>query len=140
MLEPAIPPPTMTTRARSLTAVAPRVPPSALAHVLVDAAARAQRQVDVAVGVDPAPVPRPRVPPRHDGAARVHEADPRREPVHAPLADVEDPVAVDRDVEGPPEVGPDREESPVGGEHLDAVVLAIADVDRAGSVDHEAVG
>src|SRR5207244_5930046 len=107
----------------------------ALAHVLVDAHARAERQVDIAARVDPAAVGRQRVPPRNDFALRVHHADAGGEPADAAFADAEEAVAVDGNIQGPAPIVPDRQELAIGRNDLEAVVVAIARGHRAVRVD-----
>ena len=49
-------------------------------------------------------------------------------------------IPADGNVQGAAHVGPHRAEFPVSGEDLDAIILPVAEVDRAGLIDHQAVG
>src|SRR5438128_10706302 len=97
---------------------------SALVRVLGEPLSAGLGEIDVADGVDPEPVARGRVEARQHLAAPVEDAD-----RWSQLAHVGDLPRVEVDVRRAMDVPPLRDELALGGEHLDAAILPVANVD-----------
>ena len=64
-----------------------------------------------------------------DGAGRSHHTDAGRRAPRPPFADVENPLAVDRDIHRLLEIGPHGDRLALGGADLNAVVLSVTHID-----------
>src|SRR5262249_2456390 len=108
-------------------------------HVLVDAMAGGQPQVNVTVGVHPQPMGMARPPARQHGAVAIANADIRWLTVGLLLTDVKHAIFVPGDVVRPTHASPHADKLPVGRENLHAPVGTVADVDFAVRVDQHTV-
>src|SRR5437867_8572088 len=95
----------------------------ALAYVFVNPTRVADAQIDIAVRIHPAPVARPTtIKAGQHCACPIQHTDARRRATRSPFADVEDPLAVSRDVHGLLDVRPHGDGLSLRGKDLDAVV------------------